>query len=74
MEGAARTARSASFSCEQRHQSIAQLLGDLAAYLGNRRRSGVKVSTNQIAPFLGVESSSDVSRRVLRVNAQSAGR
>ena len=40
---------------EQRHQPVAELLGDIAAHLRHRRRSGVEISANQVAPFLGIE-------------------
>ena len=39
---------------EQRHKPVAELLGDFAAYLRHCRRGGAEISTNQIAPFLGV--------------------
>jgi hypothetical protein len=40
---------------EQRHQPVAELLGDLATHVGDRCRRGVEIRPNQIAPFLGVE-------------------
>jgi hypothetical protein len=63
IESAARTARSASFSiAEQRHQSIAELLGDFAAHLCHGLGSSLEISANQIAPFFSVELRRDTGR------------
>ena len=40
---------------EQRHQPVAELLGDMPAHLRDRLRRGVEVGADQIAPVLGVE-------------------
>ena len=40
---------------EQRHQPVAELLGDTAAHLRHRLRRRVEVGGDQIAPILGVE-------------------
>jgi hypothetical protein len=40
---------------EQSHQAVAQLLGDAAAHLSHRRRSGVEIGADKVAPLLGVE-------------------
>ena len=40
---------------EQRHQPVAELLGDMAAHLRHRRRSGVEIGADQVAPLLGIE-------------------
>jgi hypothetical protein len=48
----------APFSChrvaEQRHQSVAELLGDFAAHFRDRRRGHVEIGGNHVAPFLGI--------------------
>jgi hypothetical protein len=40
---------------EQRHQPVAELLGDMAAHLHHRRRSRVEIGADQVAPLLGIE-------------------
>ena len=40
---------------EQRHQPVAELLGDMAAHLRHRRRSGIEIGADKVAPFLGIE-------------------
>ena len=40
---------------EQRHQAVAELLGDLAAQFRHCRRCGIKIGSDEIAPFLGIE-------------------
>jgi len=40
---------------EQRHQPVAEFLGDTPAHLRHRLRRGVEVGADQIAPILGVE-------------------
>jgi hypothetical protein len=40
---------------EQRHQPVAQLLGDMAAHLRHCRRGGIEIGANQVAPLLGIE-------------------
>ena len=47
---------------EQRHQPVAELLGDVAAHLRHRRRSGIEISADQIAPLLGVELRGNAGR------------
>ena len=47
---------------EQRHQPVAELLGDLAAHLRHRRRGGIEIGADQIAPFLGIEFRGDAGR------------
>jgi len=40
----------------------AELLGDLAAHLGDCRRGGIEISPDQIAPFLGIELRGNLGR------------
>jgi len=40
---------------EQRHQPVAELLGDVAAHLRHRRRGGIEIRPDQVAPLLGIE-------------------
>jgi hypothetical protein len=40
---------------EQRHQSVAQLLGDFASHIRDRRRGHIEITANQITPFFGIE-------------------
>jgi hypothetical protein len=40
---------------EQGENAVAELLGDMAPHLGDRRRSGIEVGADEVAPFLGVE-------------------
>ena len=40
---------------EQRHQPVAQFLGDMTAHFGDRRRGGVEVCADEIAPLLGIK-------------------
>ena len=47
---------------EQRHQAVAELLGDLAAHLRHCRRSGIEIRTNQIAPLFGIEPCGNAGR------------
>ena len=47
---------------EQRHQPVAELLGDMAAHLGHRRRSGIEIGADQIAPLLGIELRGNAGR------------
>ena len=47
---------------KQRHQSIAQFLGDLAAHFHYRRRSRVEIGTDQVAPLLGIELGGNAGR------------
>ena len=47
---------------EQRHQPVAELLGDMAAHLRHRRRSGVEIGADQVAPLLGIELSGNRGR------------
>jgi hypothetical protein len=43
------------------HQSVAELLGDLAAHFHDRGRGGVDIGTDQITPFFGIELRRDAS-------------
>ena len=47
---------------EQRHQPVAELLGDVAAHLRHRRRGGIEIGADQIAPVLGIEPRGDAGR------------
>ena len=47
---------------EQRHQPVAQLLGDMAAHLGDRRRGGIEIGADEVAPFLGIELRGNAGR------------
>ena len=47
---------------EQRHQPVAELLGDMAAHLGDRRRGGIEIGADQVAPFLGIELRGNAGR------------
>ncbi len=47
---------------EQRHQPVAELLGDMPAHLRHRRRGGIEIGADEIAPFLGVEPRGDAGR------------
>ena len=47
---------------EQRHQPVAELLGDLAAHFRHCRRSGIEIGADEVAPFLGVEPRGDAGR------------
>ena len=40
---------------EQRKDAVAQLLGYMPAELSDRRRGGIQITTNQVAPFLNIE-------------------
>jgi hypothetical protein len=47
---------------EQRHQPVAELLGDMAAHLRHRRRRGVEIRADEIAPLLGIELGGNAGR------------
>jgi len=47
---------------EQRHQPVAELLGDMPAHLRHRRRGSIEIGADEIAPFLGVEPRGDAGR------------
>ena len=47
---------------EQRHQPVAELLGDMAAHLVDRRRSGVEIGADEVAPLLGIELRGNAGR------------
>ena len=47
---------------EQRHQPVAELLGDMAAHLRHRRRGGIEIGADQIAPLLGIEPCGNAGR------------
>jgi hypothetical protein len=47
---------------EQRHQSVAELLGDLTAHFHDRRRSGVEIRAHEIAPLLSIEARGNAGR------------
>ena len=47
---------------EQRHQPVAELLGDMAAHLRHRRRGRVEIGADQIAPLLGIELRGNAGR------------
>ena len=47
---------------EQRHQPVAELLGDMAAHLRDRRRGGIEIGADQIAPLLGIELRGNAGR------------
>ena len=40
---------------KQRHDPVAELFGDVPAHLRHRRRGGVEIAADEIAPVLGVE-------------------
>jgi hypothetical protein len=42
--------------------AVTELLGNVPAHLGNRRRRGIEISAHQIAPLLGVEFGSNGGR------------
>jgi len=47
---------------KQSHQPVAQLPGDVAAHPRHRRRGGVEISADQIAPFLVIELRGNAGR------------
>ena len=47
---------------EQRHQPVAELLRHMAAHLGNRRRGGIEVSADEIAPLLSIKLRGNAGR------------
>ena len=47
---------------EQHHQSVAQLLGDVAAHFAHRRRGGVEIGADQVAPFLCIKLRGNAGR------------
>ena len=47
---------------EQRHQPVAELLGDMAAHLRHRRRGGIEIGADEIAPLLGIELRGNAGR------------
>jgi hypothetical protein len=47
---------------EQRHQPVAELLGDMATHLGDRSRRGVEIGSDKVAPFLGIELGGNAGR------------
>ena len=47
---------------EQRQQPVAELLGDMAAHLGHRRRGGIEIAADKVAPFLGIELRGNAGR------------
>jgi hypothetical protein len=47
---------------EQRHQPVAEFFGDLAPHLRDRRRSGIEIRTNQVAPLFGIELGGNAGR------------
>ena len=47
---------------EQRQEPVAELLRDMAAHLRHRRRSGVEIGADQVAPFLGIELRGNAGR------------
>ena len=47
---------------EQHHQPVAELLGDLAAHFRHRRRGGIEIGADQVAPLLGIELRGNASR------------
>ena len=47
---------------EQRHQPVAQLFGDVAAHLRHRRRGGIEIGADQIAPLLGIKLRGNAGR------------
>ena len=47
---------------KQRHQTVAELLGDTPTHLGDRLRRGVEIGADQIAPILGVEPRGETRR------------
>ena len=40
---------------EQRHDAVAEFLGDMAAHFLDCRRCGIEIGADQVAPVLGVE-------------------
>jgi len=50
------------FFTEQRHQSVAEFLGDMAAHLSHGFRCGIQIRADEIAPFLRVEFRGDTGR------------
>ena len=47
---------------EQRHQPVAELLGDMAAHLRHRRRGGIEIGADEIAPLLGIKLRGNAGR------------
>ena len=47
---------------EQRHQPVAELLGDMAAHLRHRRRGGIEIGADQVAPLLGIKLRGNAGR------------
>jgi hypothetical protein len=47
---------------EQRHQPVAQLLGDVPAHFGHGCRGGVEIGADEVTPLLGVELSGNAGR------------
>ena len=47
---------------EQRHQPVAQLLGDVTAHLRHRLGPGIEVGVNEIAPLLSIELGGNAGR------------
>ena len=47
---------------EQRQEAIAEFLGHMAAHLGDRRRGGIEIAGDEVAPFFGIELRGDAGR------------
>jgi uncharacterized alpha-E superfamily protein len=47
---------------EQRHQPIAELLCHMSAHVSHRRRSGVEIAADEVAPLLGIELRGNAGR------------
>ena len=47
---------------EQRHQPVAELLGDMAAHFCDRRRGGIEIGADEVAPLLGIELRGNAGR------------
>jgi hypothetical protein len=47
---------------EQRHQPVAELLGNMAAHFRHRRGCGIEIGADEVAPLLGIEPRRNAGR------------
>ena len=47
---------------EQRHQPVAELLRHMTAHLRHRRRGGIEIGADEVAPLLGIELRGNAGR------------
>jgi len=47
---------------EQHHEPVTELFGDMAAHPRHRRRGGIEIGADEIAPFLGVKLCGNAGR------------